>query len=113
VHHTNTLDSINAWIAVHKQRQLVNYRVSRTNRIAPVASSEDLSHGCSKELAHITVNGDLWWSLCFEAFGGRRDPKETLLLAAQHLFDNRGVLPLDARDSIGYPHWLEWIQQRS
>lgn len=63
------------------------------------------SAGCNVELTRVTVGGDVWWTLGFEAFGPLRTVEESLrataaLLAARH--------PPSLGDGLraSYPAWL-------
>jgi hypothetical protein len=95
------------WLGVQKERQLRKYRVTGDDRLVPVPIGEYPERGCSVELSTLRVEGQDWWSLCFEAFGDESLLRQALLLVVEQVLARERVpFPLDAKASYGYPGWL-------
>ncbi len=93
-----------AWIAVHKRR-LVRKYACQDGRALAIAAAERPAQGCNVELTELTVHGDSWWTLGFEAFGAESLLRDCLEATARAVFV--GAAPrFDVRDSYGYPAWL-------
>jgi hypothetical protein len=103
----HSLVPISSWLGVQKERQLRKFRVTGDDRLVPVPAGEYPERGCSVELSSLRVEGQDWWSLCFEAFGDESSLRQTLLLVMEHVLAHEQVpFPLDAKASYGYPRWL-------
>lgn len=111
---TSILAPASSWIGVQKGRRLWKYRLVGEGTLAAVPAAEFPPQGCSVELTEIHVEGQEWWSLCFEAFGDEAFLQETLMLATGHILAREGVpFILEAMDSYGYPEWLTVVQERA
>lgn len=107
---SHSLMPISSWLGVHKERQLRKYRVAGDDSLVSVPAGEYPERGCSVELSILHVEGQDWWSLCFEAFGSEPSLHETLRLVTERILAHAQVLfPLDATDSYGYPRWLAML----
>lgn len=76
------------WLRVKKVRQ------QRTQR------------DCSVEITQLTINGDCWWSLAFEAVGKEQDEISNLQAVGSNIFQTYAHRPLQVQDSYAYPCWL-------
>ena len=104
---SDSLRPASSWMAVRKERQLRKYRVEEDDHLVPVPAEAYPERGCSVELSSLCVEGQDWWSLCFEAFGDESSLRQTLLLVVEEVLACEGVpFPLDANASYGYPRWL-------
>lgn len=100
------------WTGVEKKRWLLIVRATREDGIAPAPDAGTVDEGCQVELAQIRARGQVVWSLSFEGFGGTSAGRETVLIAAAHLFSGERVdLPLSSGNSFGYPKWLAMLGQ--
>jgi hypothetical protein len=61
--------------------------------------------GCNVELARVTVGGEVWWTLGFEAFGPPRTLQASLRATAGLLAARRPP-PLGDGLRASYPAWL-------
>lgn len=103
----NSLKPVSSWLGVEKGRLLRKHRVAEDDRLVPVPVEEYPERGCSVELSTLRVEGQDWWSLCFEAFGNESSLRDTLLLVVEQVLTcERLPCPLDAAASYGYPRWL-------
>ena len=104
---SGSLRPISSWVAVQKERLLRKYRATGDDRLVPVPAEEYPERGCSVELSALRVEGQDWWSLCFEAFGNEPSLRQTLLLVVEEVLAcERMPFQLDAKASYGYPRWL-------
>jgi hypothetical protein len=99
-----------AWVGVKKERRLRVYQVTATQEVIALAAGEEPARGCGVELTRVSVAGQGWWSLGFEAFGDEATLQESLLLVARHVLSADEPPTLDAQDSCSYPRWLETLQ---
>jgi len=103
-------DSDSSWIAVDKDRSLYRFRFAgegQGNEIAvAVPPGAYPVQGCELELSQVHAAGQVWWSLCFEAFGQESTLEANLLAVARQILSKGSPLALNSADSYGYPHWL-------
>jgi hypothetical protein len=62
---------------------------------------------CALELAEVTLDGAVWWTICVEASGGDVVDRQRVFLEAAGRWLDRSdapVLPFEA--ALGYPAWL-------
>jgi hypothetical protein len=109
-------DSMDAsWIAVDKDRSLYRFRLSGEEQgrevAVPVPPGVYPVQGCELELCQIHAGGQVWWSLCFEAFGQESTLEANLLSAARQILFKGSPLVLNAADSYGYPRWLGLLRK--
>ena len=98
-----------SWIAVEKERTLIQFQVDSGGRVEPLSPIGYGAGGCGLELTHIQAGGAAWWSLGLEAHGAEATLHENLVAVARHLFA-RGTGPrLKSTASYGYPRWLASI----
>jgi hypothetical protein len=102
-----------AWVAVHKERVMRDYAVKQDGTLIAIPGMITPPRGCSVELSHVTVNGERWWSLCFEANGDEDDLAEILDVAARHVFRRDPGFDFAPRFSYGYPRWLRLLADTS
>ncbi len=70
---------------------------------------ETPSVGCEVELAEITTEHGVSWSLCFETFGETEDRDEALMAGITRFFADSplpGDVHLEPQRSCGYPAWI-------
>jgi hypothetical protein len=104
---SDSLWPVSSWVAVQKERHLRKYRVGDDDCLVPVPAEAYPERGCSVELSTLCVEGQDWWSLCFEAFGYESSLRQTLLLVVEEVLAcERMPFSLDAKASYGYPRWL-------
>lgn len=101
---SETLLHATGWTAVHKQRWM---HVWSADAPELAIVTERAGRGALFELTRVTVHGDEWWTVAFEAFGpeGERRPalEKVMTNVLDQLPDHRR---LQAKDSMGYPAWL-------
>jgi hypothetical protein len=98
-----------AWIAVEKNRQLRRYRVSGDRPVEAVFKEAEPAQGCELELSRLQAAGQLWWSVCFEAFGDEANFKDYLRLTVQYVVRLAKPPMLEIGASYSYPAWLRNI----
>lgn len=69
--------------------------------------SQRLYERCSMELTQLRLEDKEWWSLAFETVGAEASQLEQLQNVARSVFEADSYFQLQARDSYGYPHWLD------
>jgi hypothetical protein len=97
------------WVRIDKIRWL---RMVSLDKGQPLEIPSHLSPitGCGIELTQLEVNKTSAWSLSFEAFGGVRTLRSTLLQCASWFFEQCPVpSPLSIVASYGYPTWLNTL----
>jgi hypothetical protein len=96
-----------AWVSVEKTRELRRYSLIPGGQLETALAGQFPARGCNAELSRLVVEGQSWWSVCLEAFGGESLLQEALMLAAARIFDRPlATFNLQASDSFGYPRWL-------
>jgi hypothetical protein len=101
-----------AWVGVEKKRWLLMVQTTGEDGVRLTLDGESVEQGCQIELAQIRARGQAAWSLSLEGFGGASAGRETLLLAATHLFSEEPIdLPLSVDNSCGYPQWLATLER--
>jgi hypothetical protein len=101
--------SPSSWIAVEKARQQWEYYIASNKQIRARSTKAALKQGCNLELTTVSIEGAKWWTLGFEAYGDRATNQENLLLVIEYVFAGREPPVLDAKDSFGYPQWLNHL----
>ena len=74
----------------------------------PLDPSERPERGCNVELTRVEIDGAVWWSLGFEAFG-QLETVERDLAAACAAFASRRPPPLAGGFFASYPCWLRRV----
>ncbi|PSO66255.1 MAG: hypothetical protein BRC41_01550 [Cyanobacteria bacterium QH_9_48_43] len=92
-----TMAETEPWMRVKKVRQ---------QRRVPLTSSQ----GCNVELTQLTVEGNAWWSLAFEAAEDNWN-KSNLADIASQVSQTYQELELQAEDSYAYPYWLSLVNE--
>ena len=102
-----------SWVSVKKVRFLRKasltqrqYQVFPGESITAVPVTESIDQGCNVELTQLSINGNAWWSLAFEAFGEDDCLMEHLQAVAAWVFKSYRGSNLQAEDSYAYPSWL-------
>lgn len=98
-----------SWVGVRKARELRRYRLTGDKEVMAVSVEDYPERGCNIELTKVSAGGEDWWSLGFEAFGDESILQESFLVVAKHVLAEGGPPVFGARDSYGYPKWLELI----
>jgi len=93
-----------AWLAVHKSRRLRSYAMNADGDIHLVSPQDPPPQGCDWELAAVRLGEQLWWSVCFEAYGP--NPEVILHRITAHLLATYPPPPLTLDQSWSYPAWL-------
>jgi len=106
------LGASRSWIGVKKDRRLYRYRVTDDQKVVAVPTTDYPVQGCHLELTRIGVGDRGWWSLGFEAFGDLSTIQESLFLVARKVLAAGAPPVLEAKDSYGYPTWLQLIEKR-
>ena len=102
-------ETLDAWVAVQKARQVRNYAVMPDGKLVVVPRSTYPHRECSVELTEVLALGDAWWTLGFEAMGAESTLRETLTIVARHVLTQPNAPTLDAADAYGYPRWLQLL----
>lgn len=97
------------WLTVKKERQQCKYQVLKSRVITSVPVSESIDEGCNVELTKLSINGEAWWSLAFEAFSKEDSLVEYLQAVASWVFETYNGSKLQAENSYGYPKWLSLV----
>jgi hypothetical protein len=96
-----------AWLTVHKRRATRIVRVDADGTTVEVPTGAQVPRGCIAEVSAIELDGEPWWSLCFEAFGPTGQLRDVLDAAIRHvLATSSAPPPLAAADSFDYAPWL-------
>ena len=96
------------WVAVNKKRLQRLYQVA-DGGLTSVPVEAPIPQGCSVEITQLSINGDAWWSLAFEAFGHDSALMETLKVVAGWASKGYPGQKLTAEDTFGYPQWLNRV----
>jgi hypothetical protein len=105
------LASSRTWLEIHKARSLRKYQVTPDREVQAVPATQFPAQGCGLELTAITVEGDHWWSLAFEAFGDEDRLREWLFLVIEHVLAQAPTPILQPQHSFGYPGWLQEVER--
>jgi hypothetical protein len=74
-----------------------------------VSANQSIEQGCNVEITQLSVNGNNWWSLAFEAFGEDDYLSDNLQTVASKVFQNHLAIKLTTNDSYAYPRWLSLV----
>jgi hypothetical protein len=95
------------WLTLEKTRRRRSFEVAEDVAVERPVDRAGLP-GCSIEVTEIVVGEGLWWTLGFEATGGRETLERNLHATVRHVC--RGPAPdttlLDLRHSMSYLGWL-------
>lgn len=94
------------WVGVKKVRPVRQYQVLPEASITAVPVNESIDQGCTVELTELSINGNVWWSLAFEAFGEDDCLMHNLEAVASFVFKTYRGPKLQAGNSYAYPSWL-------
>ncbi len=86
--------------------RILSLQVFPGGAITVVPVTESIDQGCNVELTQLSINGNAWWSLAFEAFGEDDCLMEHLQTVASWVFKSYRGSNLQAEDSYTYPSWL-------
>jgi len=95
-----------SWIPVRKDRQLCTYQVTEDGNVLSRTPPQGLAKGCELELTEVVAQGQVWWTVAFEAFGQEASLRDNLLLVAAHVLSTSEPPRLQAHRSQGYAAWL-------
>lgn len=107
-----------SWVSVKKKRCLRRFALRPSQRkyqvisgesIVAVSANQSIDQGCNVELTELSVNGNDWWSLAFEAFGEDDYLINNLQTVASKVFQNYLAIKLTTNDSYAYPCWLSLV----
>lgn len=111
-------DVVGVWVSVKKKRCLRRFAMQPSQRqyqvipgksIKAVPINESIDQGCTVELTQLSINGNNWWSLAFEAFGEDDFLMDNLQAVASKVFQTSGSLKLQVQESYAYPSWLSCV----
>lgn len=94
-----------ASVALWKTRWLRTFDTSSTAPTEVPPGRPGPSVGCNLELTRVTVDGDTWWTIGFEAFGPLATVHESLRATANVLAARRPPVLTDGLYA-SYPAWL-------
>jgi hypothetical protein len=92
------------WVEVHKSRhwQVLDMAADDLHWCA-----QRVPHGCEVEWSEVTVAGQVWWTVGFEAVGLPAVLQENLRRAIVFVLGKEDVnTPFCAENSLAYPAWL-------
>ena len=96
-------------VSVKKKRSQRKYQVISGESLVAVSVNQSINQGCNVEITQLSVNGNNWWSLAFEAFGEDDYLSDNLKAVASDLFKNYQGFQLQSQDSFAYPSWLSMV----
>lgn len=99
------------WLAVTKTRRLAHYAVE-DGRARPHPGEAPAALGCDVELGRVEVEGAVWWTVCFEAYGAPLGALPDALRRTAAAVLTPAAPPLPAPASLGYPAWLQRVAAR-
>jgi hypothetical protein len=96
-----------AWRSVHKVRRMSFFSLVNDQLSARVPGTQQGS-GCTVELTEVTMHGQRWWTLGFEATGPVVGLQSLIEETAALVFDHAVAdgLALSEEDSGSYAKWL-------
>ena len=97
------------WVSVKKARSQRRYQILPDRSIKAVPVNESIDQGCNVELTQLSINGNDWWSIAFEAFGEDERSMNNLKSVAGEVFKTYRGSELQAKDSYAYPSWLSFV----
>lgn len=100
-------NGLEGWVAVQKTRLVRNYAVgAEGERPVAIPHTRSPERGCSVELTEALANGQVWWTIGFEATGSEAELAVTLESVVEQTLIGCDRLWLALDRSYGYPHWL-------
>jgi len=102
----------NEWLAITKNRILVNYGISEEN-IVTQKEPVIYKNGCITEITSIEINNQNWWSLGLEAYGEENRLLDNLILISHLVLNDNSNLRLTLEDSLSYPGWIKQLKNNS
>jgi len=103
-------NGLDGWVGVQKIRLVRNYSVGADGeKPVPIPHTRSPERGCSVELTEATANGQVWWTMGFEATGSEAQLAPTLECVVGQMLAGCDRLWLDLDRSYGYPRWLAKI----
>jgi len=97
------------WVTVQKKRWQRLYQVL-DGSLTAVPLEAPIPQGCSIEISQVSINGNAWWSLGFEAFGHDSYLMENLQVVAGWVSKSYPTgQELAFEDSFAYPQWLNRV----
>lgn len=96
------------WLAVHKQRQQVQFTHDARQQIVQADSGRQVHDGCQLEVTYLTLRKRAYTTLGLEAFGSERSPRQNLMATIGYLLESGNLegLDLSLRSSNNYAHWI-------
>jgi len=93
------------WIPVIKHRSVRSFTI-KNEKLVLTKPGEHLAHGCSVELAEVTVHHEPWWTLCLEAFGPDAEARTLIQQVGDRIFEDDNSPDLTEQSSMSYVRWL-------
>ncbi len=97
------------WAVVSKTRVLKHFQAEVSGLVTAVSPATFLTTGCHLELARVSIQDQIWWTIGLEAFGAADFQKLAGLLdqVAELVFVGEMELGLETAVSCSYPQWLQ------
>ncbi len=96
-----------SWITVEKRRLLRKFEIKPDGTVAAASAKSRPDQGCNLEIAWLTMNGQLCWSLGFESFGESDMVVENILrLVLKEVLADPAFPTMQAHYSYAFPTWL-------
>ena len=105
---SHSIGSATAWRSVHKVRRMSFFTMDEGQLSAGEPPGPRRDEGCAVELTEVTMQGQRWWTLGFEATGDRTGLQGLVEGTAALVFDLALAdgLELTTQDSGSYANWL-------
>ncbi|MFN2292752.1 MAG: hypothetical protein ACK2UC_16285 [Anaerolineae bacterium] len=100
------LTPASAWIPVDKARRLHRYGLAADGTLSQVSLERMPQRGCEFELSEVRAQGDMWWSVCLEAFGEEGSLEDSLYAVSALLLSPGWPVAMAEEQSSSYPEWL-------
>lgn len=101
----------NEWLAVTKNRILVNYGISEDS-IASQKEPTLYKNGCITEITSIKINNENWWSLGLESYGEENRLLDNLVLISHLILSDKSNIRLALDESMSYPCWIKQLKNQ-
>ncbi len=95
----------NEWLAVTKNRILVNYGISKESIVSQKEPTL-YKNGCITEITSIKINNENWWSLGLESYGDENRLLDNLVLISHLILSDKSNIRFSLDESFSYPGWL-------
>ena len=95
------------WVGVEKERSVLKHIITSNGLVSNQPPEVYPTCGCDVEITALVLDGEKWWSVALEAYGGDTETMHrNLVLVAEHVFPALESIELDEAISSSYPEWL-------